>query len=93
MIVFTNTDKGLMMRAGRRLADQAKALETKFGFNWAATKESREAKLEFDRLMRDDRDLRILAKRIEKAVAEEAARQAVAAVGSMKLEPEEGSRV
>lgn len=67
-MIFTNTDKTLMMRAGRLLVEQAKVLKTLHGNNWAATPESRKTKLEHDRLLRDDRDLRELAKRLEKAV-------------------------
>ncbi len=65
-MVFTNTDKVLMMRAGRLLVEQAKSLKLQFGENWAASKESKVAKREYDRLLRDDRDIRALAKRLER---------------------------
>lgn len=63
--IFTNTDKSLLMRAARLLLEQAKTLEKSYGLNWAADPEHRAAKLEFDRLHRDARDLRALAHRYE----------------------------
>lgn len=66
--VFTGTDKALLLRAGRLLLEQAQTLENSHGQNWAANSESREAKAEFDRLHRDARDLKALAKRYEKLV-------------------------
>lgn len=73
MLIFTNTDKTLMMRAARHLSTQAAELKNSFGQNWAFDKESRNAKREYDRLLRDERDLRALAKRLETAVANERA--------------------
>lgn len=64
-MAFTKMDKALMDRAARNLTTQAKAMEAAFAvpLGWGANKESKKAKLEFDRLMRDARDLRALAKR------------------------------
>ena len=66
--VFTGTDKSLLMRAARLLLDQASTLERSYGQNWAADPDHRAAKLEFDRLHRDARDLRALAHRYEALV-------------------------
>lgn len=63
--VFTNTDKALLLRSARLLLDQAQTLERSYGQNWAADPDHRAAKLEFDRLHRDARDLRALARRYE----------------------------
>lgn len=62
---FTKMDKALMDRAARNLTAQAKVMEGQFAvpLGWGATTQSKKAKLEFDRLMRDARDLRALAKR------------------------------
>lgn len=64
-MIFTNTDKTLMMRAGRLLVEQARILKHSYGQNWAGSAEAKEAKRQHDRLLRDDRDLRELAKRLE----------------------------
>lgn len=60
-MIFTGTDKALLDRTARMLDTQAKATA------WEAItnlKSRRVAKLEFDRLCRDARDLRALGKRI-----------------------------
>lgn len=60
-MIFTGTDKSLLDRAARMLDVQAKAL------HWDLLVDlrlRRTAKLEFDRLTRDARDLRALGKRI-----------------------------
>jgi len=61
---FTNLDKALCDRLARGLHAQAKMLLTLHGSNWQASKDSRKAKLEFDRLERDARDAGLLAKRM-----------------------------
>lgn len=64
---FTLTDKTLLMRAGRLLAEQAHVLKADHGLaGWGGSAESKEAKRQHDRLLRDERDLRELAKRLEK---------------------------
>ena len=73
---FTNLDKALCDRLARRLRAQANMLLTLHGSNWQASKDSREAKLEFDRLERDARDAGLLAKRM---VGEEKQRRLAAA--------------
>jgi len=73
---FTNLDKALCDRLARGLHAQAKMLLTLHGSNWQASKESRKAKLEFDRLERDARDAGLLAKRM---VGEEKQRRLAAA--------------
>lgn len=60
-IVFTQTDKALIDRAARHLNQSAATLLKQFGENWAASKQSRAAKAEYDRLQRDERDLKHLA--------------------------------
>lgn len=66
--VFTRTDKALIDRAARLVLDQAKIEENLHGPVWAATAEGKDAKRRFDRLQRDARDLRALARRLEKAM-------------------------
>ena len=73
---FTNLDKALCDRLARGLHAQAKMLLTLHGSNWQASKDSRKAKLEFDRLERDARDAGLLAKRM---VGEEKQRRLAAA--------------
>lgn len=75
-LIYTLTDKTLMMRAARKLKEQADQLLACYGANWAESKATREAKREFDRLLRDERDLRMLAKRFEKAMQVQAAEAA-----------------
>jgi hypothetical protein len=62
---FTRTDKGLLDRSARHLEDQADVLANSFQ-PWGASKETRAKKVEYDRLMRDARDLRMLGKRLIK---------------------------
>lgn len=60
-MIFTGSDKALLDRAARMLTSQAKAV------GWESFTEPRTrrgAKLEFDRLTRDARDLRALGKRL-----------------------------
>lgn len=64
-MIFTKTDKTLLDRAARFLHDQACVEEANYGPVWAATQEGKEAKKRFDRLLRDERDLRTLGKRLE----------------------------
>ena len=63
---FTNTEKALMDRSARNLIDQAQQIYNAQAvpMGWGATKDSKKAKLEYDRLQRDARDLRALAKRM-----------------------------
>lgn len=79
---FTNLDKALCDRLARRLRTQANMLLTIYGSNWQASKDSREAKLEFDRLERDARDAGLLAKRM---VGEEKQRRMSAAASAPKV--------
>ena len=79
---FTNLDKALCDRLARRLRTQANMLLTIYGSNWQASKDSREAKLEFDRLERDARDAGLLAKRM---VGEEKQRRMAAAALAPKV--------
>ena len=89
---FTNLDKALCDRLARRLRTQANMLLTIYGSNWQASKDSREAKLEFDRLERDARDAGLLAKRM---VGEEKQRRLAAAAkvdqSTEKITPEEAA--
>lgn len=62
---FTLTDKVLIDRAARLVNGQAKQLRLAHEQGgWATDDESRKAKLEYDRLLRDERDLRALGKRL-----------------------------
>ena len=62
---LTTTEKALMMRAARQLASTAAELKrsTTVGGSWPSAKRS--TKAYHDRLLRDERDLRDLAKRLE----------------------------
>lgn len=68
MVVFTKTDKTLLDRAARALEAGAAALEKQHGPVWSATAEGKKAKLGYDRLQRDTRDLRALARRLEEGL-------------------------
>ena len=63
-MAFTNLDKALLDRCARGLRKDAVGLLTMHSANWQASKESRRAKLEYDRLERDARDLCMLATRM-----------------------------
>jgi len=63
--MFYLTDKSLLDRVARLTNDAATALRERHeAAGWPATKESRAAKLEYDRLLRDVRDLRLLGRRM-----------------------------
>jgi len=66
MVVFTKTDKTLLDRAARHLHETAVELQRSEGPVWSATESGKSAKKVYDRLLRDERDLRELAKRLEK---------------------------
>ncbi len=65
-LTFTKTDKALIDRAARHMADQAKDLHRSTTVNgaWPNTKSDRATKAYHDRLLRDERDLRQMAKRL-----------------------------
>ena len=65
---FTRTDRALLIRIGGHLRDQAMNLQVEHGLNWGATTESRAAKKDHDRLLRDERDLEALRRRLEAQV-------------------------
>jgi hypothetical protein len=63
--MFTLTDKVLLDRAARMINASAKALRLEHEEKgWASTEAGRKAKQEYDRLLRDERDLRALGKRM-----------------------------
>lgn len=64
--MFTLTDKVLIDRAARLIKEQAQVMLRADcpASGWGATEESRKAKLVYDRLVRDERDLRALGKRL-----------------------------
>lgn len=64
MTTFTSIDKALLLRAARHLEERALNLEVS-NSPWGATPEGKIAKRVFDRLKRDARDLRSLAKRLQ----------------------------
>lgn len=66
--MFTKTDKALLDRTALRVTKSAAAIQSIHPV-WGATKDSKKAKLEYDRLQRDARDLRALAKRMVPKVA------------------------
>ena len=65
MVVFTKTDKTLLDRAARHLHETAVELQRSEGPVWSATESGKSAKKIYDRLLRDERDLRQLARRLE----------------------------
>ncbi len=68
-MLFTTTNKALMQRAARHLTEQAGILKNSYGQNWAASKEAKVAKRQYDRLLRDARDMRELATALDKDFA------------------------
>ena len=63
--MFTLTDKVLLDRAARMINVQARALRALHeAGGWASTEAGRKAKQEYDRLLRDERDMRSLGKRL-----------------------------
>lgn len=61
----TALDKALLMRTARHLEERAAELERSYT-PWGASPEGKRAKRVYDRLLRDARDLRTLAKRLTK---------------------------
>ena len=63
--MFTLTDKTLLDRVARMINASAKSLRAQYeAGGWASTEAGRKAKQEYDRLLRDERDLRALGKRL-----------------------------
>ena len=63
--MFTLTDKALLDRAARMIHVQARELRILHeAGGWASTEAGRKAKQEYDRLLRDERDMRALGKRL-----------------------------
>lgn len=65
---FTRTDRALLIRIGGHLREAAQTEFNGYGNNWGAGAEAREAKKRYDRLLRDERDLEALRKRLEAEV-------------------------
>ena len=65
---FTRTDRALLIRIGGHLREAAQTEFNGYGNNWGASADSREAKKTYDRLLRDERDLEALRKRLEAEV-------------------------
>ena len=61
--MFTKTDKALLDRTALLLTKKAAGIQSIHPV-WGATADSKKSKLEYDRLLRDARDLRALAKRM-----------------------------
>lgn len=61
---FTRVDRNLMLRVGLWLRKQAENLERQHGANWAASPEAKQAKRDYDRLRREERDLYALRQRL-----------------------------
>jgi len=79
---FTNQDKVLLDRNARAGEIEAHKLLVTYGSNWQASKEAKRAKLEFDRLERDARDTRLLAKRMEAEEKQRRKGQTVLPIGN-----------
>ncbi len=63
--MFTKTDKALLDRTARHLQAKMKMLYTMHGaHSWGSSADSKKANSEYDRIARDERDLRALGKRL-----------------------------
>ena len=62
---FTRTDRALLIRIGGHLREAAQTEFNGYGNDWGGSADSREAKKAYDRLLRDERDLEALRKRLE----------------------------
>lgn len=65
--MFTLVDKTLLDRAARLVNEKARTYRVahqKPDTGWNGSKEDREAKVVYDRLLRDERDLRLLGTRL-----------------------------
>lgn len=65
MLEFTKEDRNLLNRVSRTLRATAQLEANGYGPNWGASAEGREAKRRYDRILRDERDLTALRKRLE----------------------------
>lgn len=61
---FTKTDKALIDRAARHLSEAAVIEKNSYGTDWTVDAECKAAKRRYDRLLRDERDLRELGRRL-----------------------------
>lgn len=68
MAEFTRTDRALLIRVGVHLRSMADYEFTCYGQDWGADNVSRAAKSRYDRMLRDERDLEALRKRLEAQV-------------------------
>lgn len=64
--MITKPDQNLLVRAARVLQANAKRLQRLYGTDWNADKDAKQAKRDFDRLLKEERDLRALIKRLAK---------------------------
>ena len=65
-MLLSNADINLINRAIRHIRVMAAAIQGTNGPSWGPDAESKNAKRAYDRLMRDDRDMVALRKRLEK---------------------------
>lgn len=63
--MITREDRNLLVRVGKQLKDAAQLEFNGYGANWGVDAASREAKRRHDRLLRDERDLQALRRRLE----------------------------
>jgi hypothetical protein len=90
-MAFTLTDKALLDRAARMINGEAKALRLEFeAVGWAVTEAGRKAKQEYDRLLRDERDLRALGKRLSAHFDVKAAPRVLKPAGNPESTPAMG---
>lgn len=74
---FTRTDRALMIRIGGHVRAAAAALHLEHAVNWGRDEYSKQAKRDHDRLLRDERDLEALRKRLEAQVPPEGPKEPI----------------
>jgi len=68
MAEFTRADRSLLIRAGGHLRAAAREEFERHGADWSASAQAVQAKARHDRLLRDERDLEALRRRLEAQV-------------------------
>jgi len=65
MAEFARTDRALLIRVGGHLRDAAQIEVNGYGPHWDESEDAKAAKRRHDRLLRDERDLEALRRRLE----------------------------
>ena len=85
--MITENDRNLLVRCARIVKSNAEALHATHSEAWPLGLKEKE-KRDHERLLREERDLRAMVKRLEKAGLVQKAEPVVADTGAPKLEPE-----